>query len=356
MIISQRQINLWLIGLMTVGSLVLSLGLFLTSSSLIEMYTCILAVFIFGGLLVAYRRGWEQARYVVVVITMLLAAFATQEPYVSERFSVVIFVPPTLALIVANPLWVIGSAVFTVIALIMRAGGVGIYTEPVNLALYAITIGGLILSRLVTESAQRIAEQNAERAEQHAYRTEQQAHEVTQQAAELAQKNAELAQINDQQRRLLDLVVTLETPAVILAEGVLLAPIVGHLDSRRAQALITRLLHEVSEQRARLVVIDIAGVATVDTEVAHALLRAAQALRLLGCQVTITGISVAVAATLTHLNISLQDVTTARSPQEALAQYAAQAGTINGSAPGNGKTRQQHDAAIQRRRVHPARS
>jgi anti-anti-sigma regulatory factor len=102
---------------------------------------------------------------------------------------------------------------------------------------------------------------------------------------------------------------------------VVLAPVVGHLDSRRAKALTARLLQEVSEQRAQLVVIDIAGVSAVDTEVAQALLRASQAVRLLGCRVIITGISASIATTLTHIGINLGEVATARTPQEALAKF-----------------------------------
>lgn len=98
----------------------------------------------------------------------------------------------------------------------------------------------------------------------------------------------------------------------------LLAPIVGALDTRRAQALTSRLLHDVNDQRTHRVILDIAGVTAVDTQVAQSLLQTAQALRLLGCQVTITGITAAVAATLTYLDIALSGVATARSPEEVL--------------------------------------
>ena len=123
---------------------------------------------------------------------------------------------------------------------------------------------------------------------------------------------------NREQQRLLDLVDTLETPAIALAEGVLLAPVVGALDARRAQTLTSRLLQDVSAQRVRQVVLDIAGVSAVDTQTAQALLHTTQALRLLGCEVIITGISAQVARTLTHMDVPLAGVAIARSPQEAL--------------------------------------
>lgn len=143
--------------------------------------------------------------------------------------------------------------------------------------------------------------------------------------AGLATKNTGLSEANqllqvqlDQQQQLAELVTTLETSAVPLADGVVFASIVGHVDSRRAQEINQRLLASASQQRARLVIIDIAGVSAVDTTVARALLQIAQALRLLGCEVTISGISASAALTLTHLGVDMQGVTTVRSPQDAL--------------------------------------
>jgi anti-anti-sigma factor len=105
---------------------------------------------------------------------------------------------------------------------------------------------------------------------------------------------------------------------------VLLAPIVGHLDPRRAEALMVRLLSVVHEQRARMIVLDIGGVSLVDTSVAGALLQTTQSLRLLGCAVALSGISANVAATLVGQGITLDNVMTVRGPQEALARYQAE--------------------------------
>jgi anti-anti-sigma regulatory factor len=241
----------------------------------------------------------------------VLTGLGIQEPYLTQEISITFFIPPIMALILTGPAWVVGSSLAVIVMLIVRAGGTGPYTDPVTIILYAMIVGGMILSRIVTDAALHAAEENAARAEDARLKSEAQAREV-------AQKAEELAQQNEEQRRLLDLVATLETPAVAMADGVLLAPVVGHLDSRRAQAFTGRLLHAVSEQRARLVIIDIAGVPAVDTQVAHALLQATQAIRLLGCDVNLTGISATVAATMTQLGINLAGVTTARTPQEAL--------------------------------------
>ncbi|PMP82058.1 MAG: anti-anti-sigma factor, partial [Roseiflexus castenholzii] len=114
--------------------------------------------------------------------------------------------------------------------------------------------------------------------------------------AEAARRQAEEAQrtIEQQyaeQKQLLDLVSVLETPVITIGEGVLLTPVVGRLDSRRAEQLTQRLLNAVHTHRANAVIIDIAGVPTVDTMVAQLLIRTAQSLRLLGSRVVLTGIT-----------------------------------------------------------------
>ena len=139
------------------------------------------------------------------------------------------------------------------------------------------------------------------------------------------QQAAVLAEQNEQQRRLLDLVATLETPITTLAEGVVFVPVVGSLDSGRSHALTTRLLNMVHTQRVRLAILDVAGVPTIDPAAANALRQIVQALRLLGCEVAISGISAAVAITITQAGIRLDDVVTTRSPQEALGQAGGRA-------------------------------
>ncbi|NNJ13498.1 STAS domain-containing protein [Chloroflexales bacterium ZM16-3] len=266
---------------------------------------------ILAGLLIAYWRGWSHARYVALILITLLIGLTADGVYLTEEFTLAAFLPPVLALIVAGPLWVVGSAIGVLAILIVRAGGQGIYIDPFALLLYSMTVGGMLLARMVTNTAQLDAEESAAQVRQSLAHSEMQANELAQKAGELEEQNA-------QQRRLLDLVTTLETPAVSLADGVLLAPVVGHLDSRRAGDLTRRLLNEVSAQHARMVILDIAGVPTVDTAVAQSILRTIQSVRLLGCEVTVTGISASVAATMTQLGINMAGVKTARTPQEVL--------------------------------------
>ena len=112
----------------------------------------------------------------------------------------------------------------------------------------------------------------------------------------------------------------LSTPLIPLAQGVLVMPLIGAIDSQRAQQVIEELLHGVSERKARVVILDITGVAVVDTQVANALIRAAQAVKLLGADVVLTGIRPEIAQTLVGLGVDLSAIRTISSLENGIAQ------------------------------------
>jgi rsbT co-antagonist protein RsbR len=111
----------------------------------------------------------------------------------------------------------------------------------------------------------------------------------------------------------------LSTPLIPVRDDVLVMPLVGTLDSMRAQQIIEALLSGVEQQGARAAIIDITGVSIVDTQVANALLQAAQAVRLLGAQVVLTGIRPEVAQTLVGLGVDLRAITTRATLQDGIA-------------------------------------
>jgi rsbT co-antagonist protein RsbR len=92
-------------------------------------------------------------------------------------------------------------------------------------------------------------------------------------------------------------------------------PLIGTLDSGRAQQVMETLLEGVSTHQAELAILDITGVSMVDTQVAQALVRSAQAVRLLGAQVMLTGLQPQIAQTLVHLGVDLSDIVTRGSLQ-----------------------------------------
>ena len=102
----------------------------------------------------------------------------------------------------------------------------------------------------------------------------------------------------------------LSVPVVPVWKGVLVVPLVGILDSARARDMTQTLLDAIVRERARVVILDITGVPTVDTQVADYLIRAVKAARLLGTRGVLVGIRPAIAQTLVRLGVDLSDVHT----------------------------------------------
>ncbi|EKD40407.1 MAG: anti-sigma-factor antagonist [uncultured bacterium] len=102
----------------------------------------------------------------------------------------------------------------------------------------------------------------------------------------------------------------LSTPVLPFREGMLLLPIIGQIDSQRARQLTEHLLLSIRANRAKVVVIDITGVATVDSRVANHLVQTVDAARLMGTKVVFSGISPEIALTMVTLGIDLGPVYT----------------------------------------------
>ncbi|EYF03133.1 PAS domain-containing protein [Chondromyces apiculatus] len=104
--------------------------------------------------------------------------------------------------------------------------------------------------------------------------------------------------------------VELSTPLIPISEDILVMPLIGMVDSRRADQIMATLLHGISSRHARFTILDITGVGVVDTNVAAMLMRTARAARLLGVEVLLTGIRGDVARTLVALDVDLGTVVT----------------------------------------------
>ena len=102
----------------------------------------------------------------------------------------------------------------------------------------------------------------------------------------------------------------LSTPVIRVHEGVLLLPLVGAIDSMRAQQVMESVLTRVADEQARVIILDIAGVAVVDTKVADNLVKTTAAVRLLGAETILTGISAQVARTMVQLGVEVASMHT----------------------------------------------
>jgi rsbT co-antagonist protein RsbR len=138
--------------------------------------------------------------------------------------------------------------------------------------------------------------------------------------------------IADQAEQLLEL----STPVVKLWEGVVAVPLVGTLDSARAQVVMERLLQTLVDTGSPYAIIDITGVPAVDTQVAQHILKTVVAARLMGADCIISGIRPQIAQTIVALGIEFGDIATKSSLADALRHVLRQ----NGSAPRRGATRE----------------
>jgi len=112
------------------------------------------------------------------------------------------------------------------------------------------------------------------------------------------------------QTKLVELVRQLSTPLLPLAEGVLVAPLVGQMDEARGQHFMEALLAGIQQFEAKTVLIDITGVPSMDAAVAEQLSRATQAARLLGTETALVGVSPQVAKTIVELGVDFRDLVT----------------------------------------------
>jgi rsbT co-antagonist protein RsbR len=120
--------------------------------------------------------------------------------------------------------------------------------------------------------------------------------------------------ISDQAEQLLEL----STPVVKLWDGIVAVPLVGTLDSARAQVVMERLLQTLVDTGSPYAIIDITGVPAVDTQVAQHILRTVVAARLMGADCVISGIRPQIAQTIVMLGIEFGDIVTKSSLADAL--------------------------------------
>jgi len=102
----------------------------------------------------------------------------------------------------------------------------------------------------------------------------------------------------------------LSTPVLQVRERLLILPIIGVIDPQRARQLTEQLLRGIRTNRAKVVVIDITGVAAMDVTVANHLVQTVEASRLLGATVIVTGLSPEIAQTLVTIGVELGKMNT----------------------------------------------
>jgi anti-anti-sigma factor len=111
-------------------------------------------------------------------------------------------------------------------------------------------------------------------------------------------------------RKQQDVIRELSTPVLRIRERLLILPVIGQMDARRAQQLTEQMLERIRSDRAKVLVIDVTGVAAMPANVAQHILRATEACRLLGAAIVLTGVSRNMADTLVRAGADLKTLAT----------------------------------------------
>ncbi|XXX81437.1 PAS domain-containing protein [Sorangium sp. So ce134] len=144
-------------------------------------------------------------------------------------------------------------------------------------------------------------------------------------------------ELRDAEERLRETIRQLLTPVLPIDDGILVVPLVGHVDSQRSEQFTGALLSSIEQHRAETVIIDITGVPIVDTAVVDHLLRAIRAAELLGAHCIVVGISPRFARTVADLGIDLGSVVIRRNLQAGVAYALARRGRQTERAADAGK-------------------
>jgi PAS domain S-box-containing protein len=111
----------------------------------------------------------------------------------------------------------------------------------------------------------------------------------------------------------------LSTPLIPIADRVVVMPLIGTVDRDRAGRVVETLLRGIQTHQAAIAILDVTGVPVVDSEVANALIQAANAVKLLGAEVVLTGIRPEIARTLIELEVDLSGIVTRGTLQSGIA-------------------------------------
>lgn len=146
-------------------------------------------------------------------------------------------------------------------------------------------------------------------------KTEQELLQSKLQLEDLEKQQALEQELRQQQEKLL---LEISTPITQLWSNILLLPLVGGMNTKRAQDILAATLRKVVDTQAKVFIMDISGVTIVDTAVANGFIKLSKATRLMGCDCIISGISPSIAQTMVELGIQIDEVMTTGTMQDAM--------------------------------------
>lgn len=276
--------------------------------------------------------------YLLIGVLIYVVASSIPGRFFSANILFFTILPVLFADVLLAPIHIWNVLIITVVVSVVRVSqlppgirysmswNTAFYNAP--LLLFAVALVSFLSARATIQTLRHLARARAEAeaasqalaASNAALETRVEERTVALRRA-LEEQQAIAAQLQSSlaaQQELNRVIASLSVPVIPISAGTLVAPIVGNLDTERTGLLLTTLLEQVETTGARTVVLDITGVAVVDTQVAAALLRVAGAARLMGAETVIVGIRPEVAQTMVHLGVDLTGLRTAATLQDGL--------------------------------------
>ncbi|MGQ9927099.1 MAG: STAS domain-containing protein [Chloroflexaceae bacterium] len=321
----------------------LGLGLTLLQPSVGRFLNLGLALMVFIGAAAVARKGFVTAGAYILILLSSIGALSgvflnPTSPF--NSFYLIIGVLLSSILLPPHQIWIVLGLLIAGVA-----GTFAIVPPEVREAI-GLSLGLAHLTVLLTVSAfiSFIGARSLEHALHDADTARQRLETTNQQLSEInatlekrvAERTARLQQLVEEQRataaqlaeslqtqqKLNELFMAVAMPVIPVSDTTLVLPLIGNLDTHRVQHLFTTVLQALAERRIRTLILDMTGVALVDTHVAAALLQVARAARLMGAETLLAGIRPEVAQTLVSLGADLSNLRTTANLQTALSSSA----------------------------------
>ncbi|MGC8913816.1 MAG: HAMP domain-containing protein [Thermoplasmata archaeon] len=142
--------------------------------------------------------------------------------------------------------------------------------------------------------------------------------DLKQRLAESEKLSGELKQKLEVIQKQQEVIRKLQTPIIQVWENVLVVPLVGVLDSQRAMDMMNMVLNAIVELNAKIVILDITGIAAVDTKTADYFIKTVKAITFIGAEALLSGIRPEVAQTLCHIGVEFGNIKITRTLKDAL--------------------------------------
>lgn len=297
------------------------------------------ALIIQTAVIIIARRGAVTSAALILIIMTLLGLFVTQLTSIdTASITLFLLIPVLIATVTLRPYGIVLVFVGTVIAIVLLSvllttqnavSNTDIFTITGYLCFFAMLVG--LLSSSTSARAWRESKQARAAAEQasaalavantalEAWVSERTAALQTALTAQQTQAH-ELQVALATQQQLNQIVMDLSLPIIPVRSDVLVAPLIGTLDSARLERSMNSILKRIEIQRARVIILDVTGVPIIDPQVAAALLRLARAARLLGARPVLVGVRPEVAQTLVSLGVEFSSLETCATLQQGLEQ------------------------------------